>query len=145
MPNIIQFNTGAVEYDINGTKVLMNPTDYAFVERVFNTFDTMDKMQEQYNDELQTIGEDPEKMFDFYHRMEDKMRGLINDVFDGGDVCSSIFGRVSVFALSDGFPLWANLMLALMDEMDVAFAREKKLTNPRIKKYTAKYEKRGKK
>lgn len=145
MPNIIQFNTGAVEYDINGTKVLINPTDLAFVERVFNTFDTMDKMQEEYQASIDKAGNDAEALFAVYREMEDKMRGLVNEVFDEPDICGSLFGRVSVFALSDGLPLWANLMLALIDEMDTAFAREKKLTNPRIKKYTAKYQMRGKK
>ena len=32
-------------------------------------------------------------------------------------------------------------MLAVMDQIDTTFAREQKLTNPRIAKYTAKYKK----
>ena len=144
MGNIIQFSTGAVEYDINGVKVMLNPTDLAFVERVFNTFDEMDKMQEEYQARIEKAGEDTTAVFGIFHELEDKMRGMVNDVFDNGDMCTQIFGRVSVLAMSDGLPLWANLMLALIDEMDVAFAREKKATNPRIKKYTAKYENRKK-
>jgi len=142
MGNVIKFDTGLVDYDINGTTVKINPTDLAFVERVFDTFDRMDARQEEYsaaiNKETETKG-----VFEVLHRMEADMRGEINGVFSA-EVCGGIFGNMSVFALADGLPLWANLMLALIDEMDVAFAREKKATNPRIKKYTAKYEKRKK-
>lgn len=143
MGNLIQFSTGAVEYSINDkVKVSFNPTDLAFVERVFNIFDHMDEKQEEYNAAI-TKAEKDADVFKVYRSMEHEMRGMIDDIF-GEEVCPDIFGAMSVFALSDGLPLWANLMLALIDEMDVAFAREKKATNPRIKKYTAKYQKRGK-
>ena len=36
-------------------------------------------------------------------------------------------------------PVWCNLMLAVMDEIDTTFSREQKATNPRIAKYTEKY------
>ena len=140
MGNIIQFETGAVEYSINDrATVLINPTDLSFVERVFSVFDRMDEKQEEYNTAIQNA--DEKAVFGVYREIEEEMRGMINDVF-GAEVCQDIFGNMSVFALADGLPLWANLMLALIDEMDVAFAREKKATNPRIKKYTAKYNKR---
>ena len=47
---------------------------------------------------------------------------------------------MNVYALSDGLPVWANLMLTIMDEIDTTFAREQKATNPRISKYTKKYQ-----
>ena len=141
MPNIIQFDTGAVQYTINDkVTVTFNPTDLAFVERVFNIFDHMDEKQEEYTAAITKAEKDAE-VFHIYHEMEDSMRAMIDDVF-GEEVCADIFGNVSVYALSGGLPLWANLMLALIDEMDVAFAREKKATNPRIKKYTDKWKKR---
>lgn len=141
MANIIKFDTGAVEYSINDkATVLINPTDLGFVERVFDIFNHMDEKQEEYNAAI-TKAEKDSEIFEVYRGMESEMRGMINDVF-GAEVCQDIFGNMSVFALADGLPLWSNLMLALIDEMDVAFAREKKATNPRIKKYTAKYNKR---
>ena len=36
-------------------------------------------------------------------------------------------------------------MMAIMDEIDTTFTREKKLTDPRVSKYTAKYQKYQKK
>lgn len=143
MGNIIKFETGAAEYTINDkVTVVFNPTDLAFVERVFNVFDMMDAKQEEYNAAITKAGND-KAIFTAFREMEQEMRGMVDDVF-GLEVCSELFGAVSVFALAGGLPLWANLMLSIIDEMDVAFAREKKATNPRIKKYTAKYEKRGK-
>lgn len=56
-------------------------------------------------------------------------------------VAQTRVGKMNVYALSDGLPVWVNLMLAVMDEIDTAFAREQKQTNPRIAKYTAKYHK----
>ena len=138
MGNIIKFDTGAVEYSINdAVTVTFNPTDLAFVERVFNIFDHMDEKQEEYNSAISKVEKNAE-VFAVFRSIEGEMREMIDDVF-GAEVCQSIFGNMSVFALAEGLPLWANLMLALIDEMDVAFAKEKKATNPRIKKYTAKY------
>ena len=58
----------------------------------------------------------------------------------GQPVCGALFGGMNVYAMADGLPVWCNLMLALMDEVDTSFAREQKATNPRIRKYTAKYQ-----
>lgn len=142
MGNIIQFDTGAVDYTINDSvTVRFNPTDLSFVERVFHLFDRMDEEQEAYNTAITDAKTDAD-VFVVYRRMEAEMRGMIDDAF-GAEVCGDIFGGMSVFALADGLPLWANLMLAVIDEMDTAFARERKAANPRIKKYTAKYQKRA--
>ncbi len=102
----------------------------------------MDEKQEEYTAAISKTNTTAD-IFTAYHTMEEEMRGMIDGVF-GAEVCSAVFGVMSVFALSDGLPLWANLMLALIDEMDVAFAREKKAVSPRIKKYTAKYQSRKK-
>ena len=65
-------------------------------------------------------------------------RNAINGIL-GADVCGPLFGGMNLYALADGLPVWCNLMLAIMDECDSAFSREQMRTNPRIKKYTAKY------
>lgn len=52
---------------------------------------------------------------------------------------------MNVYALANGLAVWCNLMLAVMDEVDSTYAREQKATNPRIAKYTAKYQKYQKK
>lgn len=55
---------------------------------------------------------------------------------------AAVFGTMNVYALADGLPVWCNLMLAIIDEMDSSFAREKKASNPRVQKYLAKYKRK---
>lgn len=134
----IRFETGIETFSLNGSAdVSFNPTDSAFVENLFNAFDTLDKRQESYRSEVEKTA-DKREVFDVARRMDGEMREIINGVF-GADVCGSLFGGMNVYALADGLPVWANLMLAIMDEIDTAFAREQKATNPRIVKYTQKY------
>lgn len=134
----IRFETGIETFSLNGSAdVSFNPTDSAFVENLFNAFDTLDKRQESYRSEVEKTA-DKREVFDVARRMDGEMREIINGVF-GADVCGSLFGGMNVYALADGLPVWANLMLAIMDEIDTAFAREQKATNPRIAKYTKKY------
>ena len=43
----LNFATGVVTFTVNGKcDISFNPTDSAFVERLFNAFDTLDKKQE---------------------------------------------------------------------------------------------------
>ena len=48
MAKALNFDTGVSEYDINGTaKVRFNPTDAEFVERLYNTFKTLEEQQDE--------------------------------------------------------------------------------------------------
>lgn len=135
----LNIGTGVVTYSLNGAcEVSFNPTDSVFIEKLFNAFDTLDKRQESYKDEV-SKNADKRELFVIARKMDGEMREIINDVFDE-DVCSALFGDMNVYALSDGLPVWANLMLTIMDEIDTTFAREQKATNPRISKYTKKYQ-----
>ena len=135
----LSIGTGVVTYSLNGAcEVSFNPTDSVFIEKLFNAFDTLDKRQESYKDEV-SKNADKRELFVIARKMDGGMREIINDVFDV-DVCSALFGDMNVYALSDGLPVWANLMLTIMDEIDTTFAREQKATNPRISKYTKKYQ-----
>ncbi len=104
-----------------------------------DTYDTLDKKQDAYKAEVERTANKRE-VFETARRMDEEMRDSIAEVF-GFDICSALFGGMNVYALADGLPVWANLMLAIMDEVDTTFAREQKATNPRIGKYTKKYHK----
>lgn len=139
MPEI-KFDTGLVTYSLNGKcDVTFNPTDSAFVERLFRVFDALDKKQESYKVEIKKLS-DKKKVFGIAKDRDAEMRGMIDEVL-GVPACDALFGGMNVYAIADGLPVWCNLMLAIMDEIDTSFAREQKLTNPRIAKYTAKYHK----
>lgn len=139
MPEL-KFDTGVVNYSVNDCcEIAFNPTDSAFVEKIFSAFDTLDKKQEAYRAEIERTA-DKRAVFDLARKMDQEMREIINGVF-GSDVCADLFRNMNVYALADGLPVWCNFMLAVMDEVDTTFAREQKRTNPRISKYTAKYHK----
>lgn len=137
----ISFGKGDVSYTINGgeTTVVFNPTDMSFIERIFATFDELDEKQEYYTAAVEKTKNNAE-VFQIAREMNANMRALIDAAFES-EVCEPVFGKTSVYALADGLPLWVNFMLAVIDEMDSAFAREKKATSPRIQKYTKKYSK----
>lgn len=136
----LNFETGVNTYSINDKcEVSFNPTDSAFVEKLFTAFDTLDKRQEAYRAEIDRIA-DKREIFSIARKRDAEMREIIDATF-AQPVCNVLFGEMNVYAMADGLPVWVNLMLAIMDEVDTTFAREQKQTNPRIAKYTAKYHK----
>lgn len=133
----LQVDTGLVKYSLNGAiDLTFNPTDSAFVERLFNTFEELDKKQEAYKAEIEHAQK--REIFDIARKRDAEMREMVDGVFNL-PVCDACFGNMNVYALANGLPVWANLLLAVMDEIDTSFAQEQKLTDSRIKKYTQKY------
>ena len=132
------FDTGLVSFSLNGScEVAFNPTDSEFVKRLYDAFDTLDKKQDAYKSEVEKIA-DKKHIFEIARQRDKEMREIIDNVFES-PVSDAVFGSMNVYALADGFPVWCNLMLAVMDEIDTTFAKEQKATNPRIRKYSAKY------
>lgn len=135
----IRFETGLKEFNINGAvTVRFSPTDMNFIEKVYGAMENIDKRQEKYREEIQNL--EDAAVFNLARRVDEEAREEINAVF-GSDICTPVFGGLSLYALADGLPLWANLLLAIMDQFEGALAEEKKKTNPRIAKYIAKYKK----
>lgn len=134
----LNFESGLVTYNINGRcQVSFNPTDSNFVERLYLAFEDLDKKQESYKTKVEKLA-DKREIFDFARERDAEMRKIIDGLFDA-PVSDSLFGGMSVYAVASGLPVWCNLMLAVMDEIDTTFSREQKSTNPRIAKYTEKY------
>ena len=135
---VLQFDTGLVTYKLNeACEVQFNPTDNDFAERLFKAFDELEGRQEAWKKQVERMA-DKREIFDFMRERDKEMRQIIDELF-GVPVCEACFGRMSVYALAGGLPAWVNLFLAVMDEIDTSFAREQKMTNEKIKKYTAKY------
>ena len=136
----LNFDSGIVTYSLNGKcEVSFNPTDSAFVEKLYSAFEELDKKQEGYKAAVEKM-QGKKEIFDFARERDAEMRGILNEVF-GSPVSDALFGDMNVYAIANGLPVWCNLMLAVMDELDTAFARGQKASNPRIAKYTAKYQK----
>ena len=117
----------------------INPTDTDFVERIFDTFRELDERQQKKDAEAPKLSD--REAFELAREYDTEMRTAIDKLLGEG-VCAKVFGRMNVYAYADGLPVWANFMLALLDECDTAFAREQKATNPRLKKYLDKYKKK---
>lgn len=138
MPEL-NFDTGLVTYKVNGGhEISFNPADVAFVKRLFNTFDSLSKQQ----DEIEVVDKEitGAELFDLVEQREKKMREDIDGIFES-KVSDAIFGKVSVFALAGGLPLWCNFLMAVIDKVDAAIEDEQKQSSPRVAKYMAKYEK----
>lgn len=136
----IRIETGVVSFNINDKVTIeFNPTDAEFVEKIFDVFNSMDERQERYQTLVQKAANKKE-VFEIARRESNEMREVIDNLFEQ-PVCEPLFGKMNVLALADGLPVWANLMLAIFDQIDTTFAREQKATNQRIKKYTERWKK----
>lgn len=136
----LNFETGLVTYSLNGKcDITFNPTDSTFVKRLFDAFEYLDSKQEAHRAEVEKLA-DNKKIFELSIERDKEMREIVDGVFCA-PVCDALFGDMNVYAMADGLPVWCNLMLAVMDEIDTTFAREQKATNTRITKYTKKYHK----
>lgn len=140
MEKVLSIETGVVEYTLNDTvTVRFNPTDVNFIDRLYSAFVNLDEEQEKYRADVAAA--DDATVFDISRAADAEMREKINSVF-GEDICGPLFGNTSVYAMGGGLPLWANLILAIIDEVDDRFATERKETSPRLQKYISKYKKK---
>lgn len=136
----LSFDTGLVTFNLNGVVELsFNPTDASFVERIYNAFDVLDKKQDEYKAEAEKANGKRE-IFDVARKWDEEMRRMIDEAL-GAEVCAPLFGHMNVYAMADGLPVWANLMLSILDQVDSSFASENGKTSARISKYTKKYHK----
>lgn len=138
--NALNIDTGLQTYKLNDAcEVAFNPTDINFVEKLYNVFAELDSKQNDYVKRAENIGEDTEKMFQFAKERDKEMRVLIDDAFNV-PVCEALFKDRNVFARAgNGIPVWANLLLAIIDECNVAEAELRKKSSATIDKYTKKY------
>ena len=108
-----------------------------FLEKLSHTFEQLDSLQDEVRKSRDSITDDRE-VFPIVRELDAKMRGVINELF-GDDVCTPLFGSVNLFASSGGLPLWANLLLAITDEVQSAMQGELDTREKRIAKYVEKY------
>ena len=132
----LNFDLGLNEYDLGGkVTVKFNPTDVSFLEKLSDSFATLDKIQEEVK--LEEIS-DEKDVYNLAKNLDAKMRDIINALFDT-DVCTPLFGEMNLFSSAGGLPVWANLMLAIADEVQAYMSNELKERENRIRKYTEKY------
>lgn len=135
--NELKLNPNVEEYSINGGAVVLrfNPFDSGFIERFNDAFKDLSETQDEF---AKAASLDDEAFFQTANATDKKMRGVLNELF-GEDICTPIWGNMHVTALSEGLPLWFNLMMALIDEIDNSRKNVPTVRSARLDKYTAKY------
>ena len=132
----LNFDLGLNEYDLGGkVTVQFNPTDVSFLEKLSESFATLDRIQEEVKREEIS---DEKDVYNLAKNLDTKMREIIDTLF-GQDVCTPLFGEMNLFASAGGLPVWANLMLAIADEVEASMQGELEKRNDKIRKYTEKY------
>ena len=136
----LSFTDGLEEYRLNDRiTVRFNPTDMGFLERLSSAFEKLDAIQEEVRASRETITDERE-VFPLARELDARMRGILNELFDA-EICTPLFGSMNLFASSGGLPVWANLMLAITEEINSAMEQELSQREERIAKYVAKYQK----
>lgn len=136
----LKIETGKREYNLGGkVTVEYSPTDMDFVERVIEAFQRGMRKQDDIEAEIKET--DIDSIFEYARRRDKEMRDLVDGLF-GKEVCTPLFGTMNTFARDNGFPLWANVLTAVLDECLDNLPEENKAARARIEKYTKKYQKR---
>ena len=107
------------------------------LDRLSRAFSELDSLQEEVRSTREKITDDRE-VFPIARELDGKMRTILNELF-GKEICEPLFGSVNLFASSGGLPLWANLLLAITDEVQGAMKGELDAREKRIAKYVEKY------
>lgn len=132
MAKALTFETGVVEYEINGAAtVRFNPTDESFVSKLYEAFGKLDGLQGTHGegdagDALKRFGD-----------LDADMRATIDGLLGEGVADAAI--PVNCYSIADGLPVWCNLLLAILDEVTEAYEREFGKTDGRMKAHGEKF------
>lgn len=144
----LSFDSGLISFEVNGIEnaVRFNPTDTEFFRRLYSTFEELDRLCEQYKLRAENLAKgDAKEQYKLMSDLDKDITDRINDVFGDPGLCDRIFTidgiRVSPNALAGGLPIWANFLLAVIDEREISFEEQQKLTKSRMDKYLKKYKK----
>lgn len=136
----LQFESNKQQYNIAGkVTVEFCPTDMDFIERIVDVFRDAEKDGKALEENMKGAG--TEKVFEIARQRDTEMREAVNGLF-GVDVFTPLVGSMNVWARSNGFPIWANLLTAILDECYDNLPEEDKAAKARIDKYTKKYQKK---
>ena len=131
----LSFDDGREDYRLNERcTIRMNLSDPGFLERIAGSFETLDALQS-------SIGEgDDEGVYERAKEADRQIRTELDQLF-GEETSEKLFGGANVCASAGGFPIWANLLLAVTEEAERRMADERKARDARIAKYVEKYKK----
>ena len=77
----LTFDSGLVSYSLNGKcEVSFNPADHAFVERFYNAFDALGRLQESCAEKANETG-DPSEAFSLARQRDREMEKTLDGLF----------------------------------------------------------------
>ena len=134
----LNFDEGKKTFLVNGKcEITFNPTDAAFAGRMYDVFEDLESKQKARQN-MSDANLSGREIFDQMRQVDREMREAIDGLFDA-PVCDAVFGEMNLYAYGSGLPVWANFLLAIMDQFDEGIKREKALSNEKISKYVKKY------
>lgn len=137
--NQLNVSTGLVTYTVNGNcEISFNPADADLAGRVVGVFEKITDICN--NTQLDQEG-GVSALMAATSKLDAEIRREIDGLF-GESTCEKVFGRTNVASLADGLPIWANFLMAVIDEMDRAITEAKKRSSPRVQQYIEKHEKK---
>ena len=121
----------------HSVEVTFNPFDVVFIGSIMDAAEKLDEVQKR----LKSFSSDDwREVYKACMDADKEMRDILDGLFDV-PICDALFSGQSVHAVGNGFPAWANLLCAVLDNMDTGLAAEKELAQSRIRKYSSKYKK----
>lgn len=138
----LTFDSGVRDLELSDGKdrsvvVRFNPYDVMFIANIMDTAEKLDAVQQKLT---AFNGETWREIYEACVEADKEMRDILDGVFNV-PICEALFSGQSVHAIGNGFPAWANLLVAVLDHMDAGLDAEKAKAQNRIKKYSGKYKK----
>lgn len=128
----LNFQNPKKTYTVNdGEEIHFNPSDVAFVKRLFAL---MDKIKAAMNMPRPA----KEEIFEASAKRDAEIRAEIDAAFEE-PVCSKVFGTADIFSPCEGIPLCVSFLMAVIDEVDASAAAAVQIS-PAAEKYLKKYE-----
>lgn len=125
----INFNDGRKEYKVNGNIIKINVGDIGMVSRI-------EKGQAEIQEIIDNLPQTTENELKHIEKLEKKTREAIDNMLDF-PVCDTVFGKTSLFALTDGEMLVTLFLEALMPVLVKDIEEETKKFEQNISKYTS--------
>lgn len=134
----LNIDLGIKEYELcDGLTISFNPTDMELLNKIMECFQELQVEEETRRDRIAKIT-DYKEMYEEYAEMDRLFREKLNDLF-GKDICTPLIGDINIYARGNGLPIWANIIIAIIDEFDDSIKEQDKIGKARIDKYTKKY------
>lgn len=128
----LNFQNPKKTYTVNdGEEIHFNPSDVAFVKRLFAL---MDKVKAAMNMPRPA----KEEIFEASAKRDAEIRAEIDAAFEE-PVCSKVFGTADIFSPCGGIPLCVSFLMAVIDEVDASAAAAVQIS-PAAERYLKKYE-----